>query len=125
MNRPKEGLMRKSLVVVAALAAMLVAASPAAAKKSFQCNGTYTDVSVKSVLVPANGSCHLIDSTVKGKVTALGGSYFQATGTKVGGTSRARQPRRSSSKPTPASAEAFAPTRPSRSFSSTARSGAT
>jgi hypothetical protein len=91
MNRPKEGLMRKSLVVVAALAAVLVAASPAAAKKSFQCNGTYTDVSAKSVLVPANGSCHLIDSNVKGKVTALGGSYFQATGTKVGGDVKGKE----------------------------------
>jgi hypothetical protein len=90
MNRPKEGLMRKSLVVTAVLATALVAASPAAAKKSFQCNGTYTDVSVKSVLVPANGACHLIDSTVKGKVTALEGSYFQATGTRVGGNVRGK-----------------------------------
>jgi hypothetical protein len=85
MNRPKEGLMRKSLIVGVALAIGLVAASPAAAKKSFQCNGTYTDVTVKSVLVPANGACHLIDSTVRGKVTALEGSYFQATGTQVRG----------------------------------------
>ena len=65
----------------------LAAASPAAAKgghgKAFRCNGVFTGVTVKDVLVPRGGACTLLSSTVKGKVKVLEDAYFQSTGTSI------------------------------------------
>jgi hypothetical protein len=71
------------------------AASPAAAgkhgnskqvktnKRTFKCDGTFSGVTVKNVVVRRGDSCTLKHSTVKGKVSALKGAYFQATDTSI------------------------------------------
>jgi hypothetical protein len=88
--------MRKLLAFMAvALIAMLSAASTALAHddgqggndrghQSFKCNATYTGVTIKSdVEVPRDGSCTLVNSTVKGGVEVEKNAYFQSTGTSI------------------------------------------
>ncbi len=71
------------------LTACLAMASPAAAS-SFTCNGSYTGA-FDNVTVPADGTCTLIDSTVKGKVDVEENAYFEADHTSVGKDVRAKQ----------------------------------
>jgi hypothetical protein len=62
------------------------AVAPAVAQKQgarFKCDGVFTGVTVKHVIVPRNGACTLTGSTVKGKVRALKNAYFQATDTSI------------------------------------------
>jgi hypothetical protein len=88
----------KLLAALGVLSIMLAAAaSPAAARKhgkhrngklhqrhkAFKCNGVFSGLTVRAVLVPADAACTLTDSTVKGDVRVLDGAYFQATGTKM------------------------------------------
>ena len=54
------------------------------------CETDTIGATVDEVIVPANGVCVLIDSTVLGDVTVLEGAYFQATNTDIGGKVRAR-----------------------------------
>jgi hypothetical protein len=88
--------MRKLLAFMAvALIAMLSAASTALAHddgrggndrghQTFRCNGSYTGATIKSdVEVPRDGSCTLVNSTVKGGVEVEKNAYFQATGTSI------------------------------------------
>lgn len=84
-----------------AVIAMLTAASPAMANgdhwygdhdrdrghhrdnSTFRCDGTFTGKTFRDVVVPANKSCTLIDSRVKGDVEVRTNAYFQATNTSI------------------------------------------
>ncbi len=65
------------------------------AKKKGQCREVLTctaevmGVTVDDVIVPADGSCTLIDSIVNGNVSVGRNAYFQATRTSIGGKVRA------------------------------------
>ena len=65
--------------------ALLAIVSPAAARPDFKCNGVFKGGTYDEVIVPRNGACTLIDSTVTGDVKALRNSYFQASRTLVRG----------------------------------------
>lgn len=70
------------------LAGMLAIASSAQARDdaAAECNGTATGMTIRGdLIVPAGGSCQLIDSTVRGDVRVRGGAYFQAQDTTVRG----------------------------------------
>lgn len=54
------------------------------------CEATETGVSVDEVIVPENAVCTLIDSTVTDDVKVRAGAFFQASGTDIGGSVRAR-----------------------------------
>jgi hypothetical protein len=88
--------MKKLLVLGSVLCGVLVMASPAAAhnwgssKPSLTCTSIVTNVSVRSVNVPAGASCTLVDSIVRDDVRVREGSYFQATNTDIGGSVRSR-----------------------------------
>jgi cytoskeletal protein CcmA (bactofilin family) len=56
-------------------------ASPAV--DDLTCNDTYSGITVDDVVVPANGTCKLTDSTVAGRVTVRDGGYFEARGTTI------------------------------------------
>ncbi len=64
------------------------------AKKKGQCREVLTctaevmGVTVDDVIVPADGSCTLIDSIVNGNVSVGRNAYFQATRTSIGGNVR-------------------------------------
>ena len=88
----------KPLAALGVLSIVLLAtASPAAARrhgkhrngnlhqrhKAFRCDGVFSGLTVRAVLVPADAACTLTDSTVKGDVRVLDDAYFQATGTKL------------------------------------------
>ena len=75
----------KFLGLIAVVTALLVVASPAAARPDFRCNGVFKGKSYDDVLVPRGSACTLIDSTVDGDVRALKNAYFQATRTVVRG----------------------------------------
>ncbi len=65
---------------------LVAVASPAVAGKGhkrFKCDGVFTGLTVRDVVVPRDGACTLTDSTVKGKVRVLGDAYFQATGSSI------------------------------------------
>jgi hypothetical protein len=70
-----------------ALVALLSAASTALAQnRAFRCDGTFTGVTIGSdVVVPSNGACTLLNSTVVGEVEAQKDAYFQATNTSIRG----------------------------------------
>jgi hypothetical protein len=53
------------------------------------CTADATGVTVDEVIVPADESCILIDSTVNGNVSVGPNAYFQATNTAIGGKVRA------------------------------------
>ena len=76
--------MRVLGLTVAAAAAMLAIASPAAAR-DLKCDGVFKGKTYDNVTVPRGAACTLIDSTVRGDVRALKNAYFQATGTAVRG----------------------------------------
>jgi hypothetical protein len=66
-----------------ALAALLVLASPAAAHGT-ECNGTLTAASVPGdLVVPDNGSCTIVDSTVGDDVKVGKNAYFQSTHSNI------------------------------------------
>jgi hypothetical protein len=79
--------MRKLLVLAAvALASLLAWASPSQAHSTSRCEGTFTGRTFdRSIVVPPNGNCTLIDSRVRGSVRAQKDSYFQATNTRISG----------------------------------------
>ena len=78
--------MRKFLGLVGvAMTAALAIASPAAAQRSFRCDGIFTGAIHEKVVVPRDGACTLIDSTVIGDISVGRGAYLQTTGTAVGG----------------------------------------
>jgi hypothetical protein len=52
------------------------------------CEATVTGVTVDDVVVPANGSCTLIDSAVAGNVFVSSNAFFQASNTDIGGKVR-------------------------------------
>jgi hypothetical protein len=54
------------------------------------CDAVATGVSVDDVIVPVDGSCTLVDSTVSGNVFVSRGAFFQATNTDIGGKVRAQ-----------------------------------
>jgi hypothetical protein len=71
---------------VAWLVLLSSAVAPATAKKQgapFKCDGVFTGVTIKHVVVPRDGACTLTHSTVKGKVRVLKNAYFQATDTSI------------------------------------------
>jgi hypothetical protein len=79
----------KWLVVISIAAlSVLAATSTAAAEepKGFECNGTFTGATIKSVIVPDNGGCALLGSTVTGNVDVGTGAYFEASGTTIQGS---------------------------------------
>jgi len=81
--------MRSQLVILGvALLALCATASPAAAATS-ECNTVVTGGSFDNVVVPRDGACTLIDSTVAGDVRVKRGAFFQATNTGIGGKVRA------------------------------------
>ena len=55
------------------------------------CQATETGVTVDEVIVPAAGSCTLIDATVTGDVHVVSNAYFEARNTKIGGSVRGNQ----------------------------------
>ena len=67
----------------AVLAVFLVSASPAAAQ-TFNCNGVFTSQTLDDVVVPRDGACTLINSTVAGRVDVFTGAYFEANNTDIG-----------------------------------------
>jgi hypothetical protein len=99
--------MRKLLAVlaVALIAILSVAASAASAHddswrggdnshgygdgwghhdRAAKCNGVFTGATFRSdIMVPRNGSCTIIDSSVKGDVEVEKGAYFQSTGSSI------------------------------------------
>ena len=54
------------------------------------CDTEQTGVTTDDVVVPADASCTLRDSTVTGNVYVSHGGFFQATGTSIGGRVKAR-----------------------------------
>jgi hypothetical protein len=76
----------KWLVVfsIAALS-MLAATSTAGAAAAFTCDGTFASGAYNKVVVPDNGACTLVDSTVTGDVKVQKGAYFEADNTSIGG----------------------------------------
>ena len=72
-------------LIVVCVTALLAIASPAAARPDFRCNGVFKGKTYDKVIVPRNGACTLIDSTVTGDVKALRNSYFQASRTSIRG----------------------------------------
>jgi hypothetical protein len=78
--------MRKLFVLPGvALIALLGLASPAAGHGGTPCTSEQTGVTLGNVVVPENGSCTLIDSTVTGNVKVKRGAFFQATNTDIAG----------------------------------------
>ena len=52
--------------------------------RAVKCNGTFTNKTIRDdIVVPRNGVCTLIDSSVKGDVEVREGAYFQATDTTI------------------------------------------
>ena len=77
--------MKWFVVVSIAALSVLAATSTAAAAAGFTCNGTFTGVTVSKVVVPDNGACTLVGSTVTGDVSVLTGAYFEANATSIQG----------------------------------------
>jgi len=78
-------------LVVLSFAALSVLASTAAAAegKGFTCDGMFTGATIDNVVVPANGACTLVGSTVTGGVDVRTGAYFEADGTAIEGNVKA------------------------------------
>jgi hypothetical protein len=80
--------MRRLLVLSAIVLTGMLAVAPAAAGKSraVVCDDVITGSTLRAnVIVPAGGSCRLVDSTVRGDVRVRSNGYFQATNTTVRG----------------------------------------
>jgi hypothetical protein len=79
----------KKLVFIAglALAGVLASAQTAAAhgSSSTTCNGSLSNVAVRSLTVPSDGVCTLDNVRVKGDVKVLTDGYLQVTGSSVSG----------------------------------------
>jgi hypothetical protein len=74
----------RSLVVLAIAALSVLAATSTAAAAAVTCNGTVTG-SFNDIVVPDNGVCVLVGSTVTGNVKVLKGAYFEADATSIQG----------------------------------------
>ena len=77
--------MRKLLVVLGAGVVALAAMSTPASAATFHCNEDVTGGTFDNVVVPRDGSCTLIDSTVTGDVRVKRNAFFQATNTDIAG----------------------------------------
>ena len=55
------------------------------------CEATHTGVTVDEVIVPADGSCTLVDVTVTGDVHVASNAYFEARNSEIGGNVRGNQ----------------------------------
>lgn len=81
----------KWLVVFSVAAMSVLAATSTAAAASFTCNGTLTGVNLGKVVVPDNGTCMLVGSTVTGDVKVGKNAYFEADATSIQGNVKANQ----------------------------------
>ena len=75
----------KWLVVVSIAALSVLASTSTAAAAGFTCNGVFSGATIKAVIVPDNGSCTLVGSTVTGNVDVRTGAYFEASATTIQG----------------------------------------
>jgi hypothetical protein len=81
----------KSLVVLSIAVLSVLAATSTAGAADYTCNGTLTGVTLKTVVVPNNGACTLVGSTVKGDVKVLANAYFEANATSIQGNVKGDQ----------------------------------
>jgi hypothetical protein len=79
----------KSLVVLSIAVLSVLAATSTAAAADFTCNGTFTGVTLKKVVVPNDGACTLVGSTVTGDVKVRTNAYFEANATSIQGSVKA------------------------------------
>ena len=75
----------KWLFVLSTAVVSVLAATSTAAAASFTCNGTFTGVTVGKVVVPKDGTCTLVGSTVTGDVSVGKNAYFEANATSIQG----------------------------------------
>jgi hypothetical protein len=75
--------MRKLLLVVVLAATGLLATAAPAVADDFECNGVFAGATFDNVVVPENGACTLVGSTVRGNVKVLTNAYFEANATRV------------------------------------------
>ncbi len=76
--------MRKLFVFAAAALTLLAISSPAAAS-STTCNGTFTGATfTDDIVVPEDGSCTIIDSTVGDDVLVGKNAYFESKNSQIG-----------------------------------------
>jgi hypothetical protein len=67
------------------LLVLVAATASAAVPGDIQCSGELNAVTVRNVVVPADGTCILRNSSVTGRVLASGNAYFQAIRTRIAG----------------------------------------
>jgi hypothetical protein len=90
----KERFMRRLLLLVGAIAVVALWTAPTAAahgsssRSTFNCDGVFTGETLRNVVVPRDGSCTLIDSTVDGSVKVRTNGFFQASNTDIDGSVR-------------------------------------
>jgi hypothetical protein len=77
--------MRKLLFLVAAVTVVVLAVPSLASAHGTTCNTTRTGETISgSLVVPDNGACTIINSTVGDDVRVGKNAYFQATGSQIG-----------------------------------------